>query len=294
MSAYYIGTVLDAACVLMYAGLGDAVLLASGEVNLGGDGQVYASSLAIALTLTAALHPALSSLLAILFGMCIACAIAFICILMRSLKVNILLSTYLTSAAITPIVDYLITQKYRAEGNLAATAFIPNGAASPRILPPSTLSLIALAAPVLCLIAWQYLKKSECGKALYITGISNTFAQYSGLSPSRVVSSALVFCCAMHSIAAFSLVTGTHRTCLAGMQTGLGWSALTVALLARGSAVMVVFYSLLLSIVMTMCKSIALTHLIPFDVNALVSGIAIGGAAISSAIKRRQQEEDAL
>lgn len=293
MSAYYIGTVLDAACILMYAGLGDAVLLACGEVNLGGDGQIYASSLAVALVLCYAnsLPPALCVFAALICGAAAALAIAFLCLLLRAFKVNILLSTYLISAALTPIADYLIAQKYRGEGNLTALPFISGSLASPRILPPSTLSLASAAAPLLCLAVYQYMKRSEGGKRLVITGISPAFADYAGLGARKVVRGALAFCLAMHALAAFALVTGTHRTCLSGMQAGLGWSALTVSLLARGNALLVVLYSLVLQLLMTVSNSIALTHFVPFDASALIAGAAIAFAAIAAALKERKKKE---
>lgn len=286
MNAYWLGTMLDNACILMTASLGDVVCLTAGEYNLGGDGQIYAGAFACAIAINAcrALPPAVMLCAGMAAALATGFALAAVSAALNVWRsVNVLISTYIAAAAITPFIDALVATTFRGKGNLLATAFIPDEAAAPRILMPSQFSLLSLTAPLLCIIASVYLNKSAMGKKIRLAGASNDFADYSGIRAKVLSSGAVVFAVLMHSVAGFIMVVGTHHACLQGFQSGIGWSAFTVALIARRSAVgfhksgalMVIFAALLLSLLTTLASKFTLTHFVGFDASLLIQGMAI-------------------
>lgn len=280
----------------MIAAVGDTVCLTAGEYNLGGDGQIYVGAFAAAITINFlhALFPPIALAAGLAVALIASCMMQAVCVALKVRRgISAILSTYIASAAVIPIVDSLITFRFRASGNLLATDYI--SCPAPRILPPSPLSLLSLIAPVLCVLVGVYMQKTEGGKRLDIVGVSNDFAYYAGINASSVSSGALLFSSAMHGAAGFVMVAGTYRCCMQGMCSGTGWSALTVALIALHSgakskaAIHVIGASLLLSCVMALSSSFTLTHFVPFDVNGLGLGCAIALIAIAAAKKDRQE-----
>lgn len=286
MTLYWLGTMIDTACIFMFAALGDTVALMAGEYNLGGDGQIYAGAFtaAIVLNATRALPATLSLSLSLLCAAAAVCIMASLCILLKAYHgVSILLTTYIVSSAAIPVLDALISGRCRGEGYLLATPFIRGEVSSMRIMPPSSLSIASLFAPVLCVMAWQYLKRSEAGKRLLIVGTSNRFADYAGLKSLATSSFAVLFAFAMHAAAGFVMVVGTHRACIAGFQSGVGWSALTVSLLARRSVIGIIPCALLFSAVITFSQRFMLMHVVGFDASGLIQGLSIALIAILTA-----------
>lgn len=290
MNLYWIGKIIDSACILMFAAAGDALALTAGEYNLGGDGQIYASAFIAAITLNAAksLPPFIALLAALIAAVICAGGMALVSAGMKVYRgVDILISTYLLSSALTPIIDSLVAGRFRGKGNLLATSFIDTAFSSPRIMMPSPLTLASLTAPLLCIAVSFVLSRGEIGKRIAIAGVSNDFADYAGLKSIKVSSMAIVFAAAMHAVAGYVMVIGTYRSCISGFQNGVGWSAFTASLIARRRVIKVIPACLILSIVITLSSRYTLTHLIGFDVASLIQGITIAIIAVEDARRRK-------
>ena len=75
---------------------------------------------------------------------------------------------------------------------------------------------------------------------------------------------------------------GTYFTCHSGFYSGMGWNALSVAMIARTRPLLIIPVSVLISALMTYSGRFALYSNLDFDVNALIQAlilfmIAIGG-----------------
>lgn len=303
MNTFWLGTMIDNACILMIAALGDAVCLTAGEYNLGGDGQIYAAAFACAITITSCggLLPPIALMAGLAAAIFASVILSLLSVVLKVCRgVNVLLSTYIASCAVTPIIDSLIAFRFRAEGNLLATSLISGDVSPPRIMMPSNLTSLSLAAPILCILVAVYLQKSETGKKLFITGVSNEVALYAGIKVSSLSSYALIFAAMMHGAAGFIMAAGTYRCCVQGFQNGIGWSALTAALMARHStssrenklsaafyADSIIFSSLLLSALITGASMLTLTHFVLFDASALIQGTAIALIAMAPSRSKR-------
>jgi ABC-type uncharacterized transport system permease subunit len=286
-SVYYLGAVLNTATLFMAAGLGDAVILTTGEFNLGGEGQIYAGGFAaaIVLSITENMPPSVSLLCAFAASVAVPALMALLSALLKELKnASILLTTFLISAAVIPFIDSLIAGKFRGSyGNLLATPFIRESVRFPHILNPSPLSVISLSAPLLCILGWYLIYRTGYGKQLQITGISNEFAAYCGYSGKKIIYSSLIISGALHGITGFIAVTGTYYTCHSGFYSGMGWDALSCALIAASNPAAVIPSSLVLSWIFTSADRVSLNYNSGFDVNLLIQGVMLSCISIQYA-----------
>jgi simple sugar transport system permease protein len=283
-SVYYFGAILNTASLFMAAGLGDAVLLTAGEFNLGGEGQIYAGGFitAVVLSATRSLPPAVSLICALGAAVTVPACMTLISGLLKQFKdADILLTTFLVSAAVIPFIDSLIAGPFRgAYGNLLATAFIRQAVRFPHILAPSPLSAPALMLPLLCTAGWHFIYRTNRGKKLQITGISNEFAEYCGYQRIKIMYGTLFVSGALHGITGFIAVTGTYYTCHSGFYAGLGWDALSTALIAGSNPAALIPSSLILSWIFTSADRVALNYNTGFDIGSLIQGIMLSCIAI--------------
>lgn len=286
-SVFYFGAVLNTAALFMAAGLGDAVILSTGEFNLGGEGQIYAGGFATAviLSVTQNLPPAVSLFCAFAAAVAAPALMALLSALLKELKnASILLTTFLISAAVIPFIDSLIAGKFRGSyGNLLATPFIRESVRFPHILNPSPLSVISLAAPLLCILGWYLMYRTEYGKQLRITGISNEFAEYCGYSRKKILYSSLIVSGALHGITGFIAITGTYYTCHSGFYSGMGWDALSCALIAASNPAALIPSGLILSWIFTSADRVALNYNSGFDISLLIQGVMLSCISIQYA-----------
>ena len=75
-SPYYLGAMLNTASLFMWAGIGGAVAILSGNLNLGGEGQIYFSGFASAVILSCDFIPLNMRVFVALFTACFCGAIS--------------------------------------------------------------------------------------------------------------------------------------------------------------------------------------------------------------------------
>jgi simple sugar transport system permease protein len=236
-SAWLLGNMLDETALLAVAALGIALAFRAGTFNLGGEGQIYIGGLAAALVL---LSPngtpgPVSLALAAVAGMAVSGAMAAISgALKAATGTDELISSFLLSAAVTPVADYLISGPLRDQSqNLLATARFAHDRVLPQLLPPSSLNFSAPIAILLAASAWIFLSRTATGFRLRVVGASPGFARFAGIEGKRYWTPALAVSGALHGLAGFFAVAGTYGVCHRGFAGGLGWNALAVALIAR-------------------------------------------------------------
>jgi riboflavin transport system permease protein len=238
-SAWFLGNMLDNAALLAVASLGIALAFRAGTFNLGGEGQIYIGGLAATLVLLSldGLPGPAALTLAAFAGMA---AGGFMAALSGVLKVAIgtdeLISSFLLSAAVAPVADYLISGPLRdSSQNLLATVRFVGDRVLPHLLPPSSLNLSAPIAILLAVAVWIFLGRTATGFRLRVVGSSPAFARFAGIEGARYWTPALTVSGALHGLAGFFAVAGTYGVCHRGFAGGLGWDALAVALIARNA-----------------------------------------------------------
>lgn len=278
-SVYYGGAVLNTMSMLAIAGLGASVALVAGEYNLGGEGQIYAGGFVAAIVLanTANLPSPLALIVAAIASALISATLATISSILKHLKnANILLTSFIVSSAIIPIIDGLIAGPARGTtGNLLATPFIPEQTRFMRIMMPSPLSVDVFVTPLLCVVFAFVLYKTIFGRRLKILGTAPLFAEYCGFPKIKMTYIAMVVSGALHGLCGFIAVCGTHYTCHSGFYGGMGWNALSAALVAGSNPLAIIPSSLILSWLYTSASRVALNQGFAFDMNSLIQGVIL-------------------
>jgi ABC-type uncharacterized transport system permease subunit len=248
-NAYYFGNMLNAAIALVLCGLGAAISFASRNFNLGGEGQIYIGAIvttAICLSFpeggslvvpiaAAAAGSLAGALLGSLSGA-----------LKRALGVDELISSFLVSAAVVYLGDFLIAGPLRDRAsNLQATPEIPSAYQLSRIFPPSSLSTGCLVALAAVLILYFIMGRTRFGYELRICGLNRDFARCVGIDTGAYIVEPMAISGALHGLAGAALILGTYHRAMKGFSSGIGWSGMAVALIA-GNAPLAVLPAALL------------------------------------------------
>jgi riboflavin transport system permease protein len=235
-SPWFLGNTLDGIALLLTASLGAAIALRGGTFNLGGEGQIYIGGLIASVVMLSLppLPPIILLLLAALAAMLAGGILGGISgFLKKYLDMNELITSFLFSSALIPLVDYLISGPWRdSTGNLLALPLFPNDLLLVRLLPPSNLSVSLIFALLLVLAGHIFINKTIGGYRFRISGAVPEFAFYGGFESRQVWTPAMAASGALSSLAGFFAVAGTYGRCHAGFSGGLGWSAIAVALIA--------------------------------------------------------------
>ncbi|MDR0382874.1 MAG: ABC transporter permease [Spirochaetaceae bacterium] len=234
-SAWFAGNTLDYMALLLCAALGAAFAFRSGLFNLGLEGQIYLGGLAAACALLY-LPPACPSAIALCLAATAACLVGagmgvFCAVLNRISGADVLITSFLLSATLTPVADALITGPLRdISGNLLAT---PRFAATlPRVLPPSALSLSFIISLCLCVASGVLIGNTGAGYRFRIAGSSPAFARYGGIDAAAFRVPAMGLSGGAGGLCGFFAVAGSYGLCYQGFSGGLGWAGIACALIA--------------------------------------------------------------
>ncbi|HON14021.1 MAG TPA: ABC transporter permease [Treponema sp.] len=236
-SPWFIGNTLDMVALLMVSALGVAVAFRGGTFNLGGEGQIYLGGLGATVVLLS--FPTLSGTLSLLLAALVSLVIGALMgglsgVLKRYARADELITSFLFSAALTPVADYLIAGPLRDKSGslLASPRFAPERTLT-HLLPPSSLSTSFLWAIGLVFLVYILMNRTESGYRFRVAGTSPEFARYGGFPAPAYWVYAMAGSGALHGLAGFFAVAGTYGLCHQGFSGGLGWSGIAVALIGR-------------------------------------------------------------
>lgn len=288
-SKYYAGTILNTSLLLTVSGLGAACALTNGEFNLGGEGQIYAGGFICAIVACAMKNclPFFAVATAAICAMGFSALLALCSALLKYYKkTSVLLTSFLISSAIIPVIDSLIAGPFKNSGNLLATEFIPQNMRIKQIMPPSPLNIAIILIPIFCFAAYYFLNKTSSGRKIVINGIAPEFGRYCGYNQKAMLFSSMAISGALHGLTGFLAVFGTYFTCHSGFYTGMGWNALTTALVASSNPIAIIPSALTLSWIFTSADKATLTGNFGFNFSALVQGIMLFSISIKVFAKK--------
>ena len=242
-NVYNFGNMLNGMAPLILGALGIIIAMKAGSLNLGGEGQVYLGAFvtaACALSLSAL--GALGAFLAVIAGTLCAGLLSGISGLCKAKwNANELITTFLLSCAVIPIVNYLVQVPFLdPETSLISTKKIALNMRLPFILKPSSLNLSFLIALVFVFIVNYFLGKTRMGYEFRMAGFNEMFARYGGINTKINTVIAMTMSGAFYGLAGSAAVLGTHHAVIKEFSAGLGWSGLTVALFAYFSPAAVI------------------------------------------------------
>lgn len=277
MNFYYISYALNLAALYMIAGIGSSFSIKSGDLNIGGEGQIYIGGFVCAVILNYLKNlPSIFALfMAIFCSMIVAGILMLFCALLKKIKgAVILLTSYIVSAAIIPLVDGLIAGPFRGNSNnLLSTEYINEKFRFISILKPGPLNISFFIAIIFCILAGLVIYKSSYGRQLCIYGISEEYSKFSSFNTTRLFFSSAFASGAFHGLCGAFAICGTYYTCHNGFYISMGWNALSCALIARSNPFLLFPTSLFMSFMVTYANRYALYHNFSFDMSSLVQSL---------------------
>ena len=291
---YYFGLMLNMATIYMIAGLGATLSLKTRQINLAGEGLIYAGGFVCAILLETFAGFKMPAVVAVSIAFVAAGAVGAVLMLFceflnRYRKADFLLTSFITSSAIIPLIDGLIAGPFRTKtGNLLATPYIAQAYRFKSILKPSPLNGAVFVAIVLCVVAHLFFKKTRRGEQVNIYGISPAFARYSGFPNTAITFTTAGLSGALHTVAGAVAVCGTYFTCHSSFYNGMGWNALTVAMLARTKPALLIPFAVFVSALMTYSGKYALYSNFDFDIGMLIQAVILFVVATGSFFRRNK------
>lgn len=292
MNAFYFGQALNLASLYMIAGTGAAFSIKSGNLNFGGEGQIYLGGFICAIFLSKAqtLPAAVAIPLSLILAFSVSGLLALISGLLKYYKnADFLFTSFLASSAIIPIIDGLITGPFRSKtDNLLATPFIAENFRFASILKPSSLNASFFIAMILCAFFFILIYKTAYGRKLTIYGISPRFAEFSLYNNSNFVFTSAFVSGGMHGLCGAFSIVGTYFTCHNGFYSGIGWSSFSTALLANANPLLMIPSSIFLGFVTTFSNKYAMYHNFGFDMSSLIQSVIL--IVISFTLYRQEEQ----
>lgn len=293
-SSFYIGNLLNTASLFMWAALGACLALASGSLNLGGEGQIYVSGFVAALVLFYGGECGLPAFVTVGFAGIAAVSagvlsVAVPVVLYRYRRSTELLTTFLVSAITIPLIDAAISGPLRdtTKNLLAIPAFAEN-LRLPRLLPPSSFNISFFLALIVCVGVAFALYTTKKGADFCLSGKAPDFARYAGCNVEKIRGIGLLLSGAFHGLAGFFAVWGTYYTCHSGFYSGMGWTALSVALIAKTNPIGVIPAALLLSWIFTAVDRSAIMYSFSFDIESIIQGTILFFISAQYIINKRK------
>lgn len=225
---------------LICGGLSVSLAFRAGLFNIGGEGQVIVGAIAagyvgFAVTLPPVLHVAVAVAVGILGGAVWGFVAGWL--KARTGAHEVITTIMLNYVASNLLLYLLATTAFQRPGRSDPISFEVHGDARLPHLAGSALRLhlgivLALAAAV---FVWWLLWRSTVGFELRAVGSNPDAARTAGMSVARGYTVAMLLAGALAGLAGVNQVLGTAYTLTPGVSSNIGFDAITVALLGRGS-----------------------------------------------------------
>ncbi|OIU88750.1 ABC transporter permease [Microbacterium sp. AR7-10] len=273
---------LKFATPLIAAGLGVGLAFRAGLFNIGGQGQMLMAAAAAGYVATAWDLPfPLHLLVALVAGIIAGALWAGIA---GILKARTGAHEVITTIMLNNIAVYLLAWMLATQGVLQApgssnpkTAPMAESAVMPLLLGPSyKLHIGFLLALVAVAITWWLLERSGLGFRFRAVGENPDAARTAGISVGRTYLSVMLIAGALVGLAGVSQVLGTEpKGFSGGIDAGIGFDAITVALLGRSRPLGILFAGLLFGAFKTGGFTMQASQGVPIEIVLVVQSLIV-------------------
>ncbi|HEU4541473.1 MAG TPA: ABC transporter permease [Jiangellaceae bacterium] len=230
---------LTYATPLIAAGLAVALPFRAGLFNIGAEGQIilgaiFAGYVGFAIDLPVVVHVAVAVAVGLVGG-AIWAGIAGV-LKARTGAHEVIVTIMLNNVARFLIIYLLATSAFQRPGRAdPISPFVEPSAELPRFFEGTRLHVGFLLAILAALFMWWLLERSTLGFRLRAVGHNPNAATSAGMSVSSTYIVVFLIAGALAGLAGASLALGTERHLTPGISGGLGFDAITVALLGRAN-----------------------------------------------------------
>ena len=271
-----LGDVLNRADTFLLLGLGIAVGIRAGFFNVGAEGQLWLGALGGTLVSVYVDGPPaliiVGSLVAgFVFGALWSGLVAFLKIvakvdeLIGSLMLNyvaILLVGWLTFG---PIAAYRAGQSER----------IPNEHWLPTLIPGTRLHVGILIGVVAVGLVWLMLNRTTFGYEIRTVGANPQAARFAGINANRVIVRVSLLGGGLCGLAGANAILGVQHVLLDNFSTGIGYTAIAVALLGSLNAVGILLAAVLFGALEIGASNMQYVAKVPAAVGGLIEGLIL-------------------
>jgi simple sugar transport system permease protein len=288
---YALGNLLTRAGLLALTGAGVVIVFRAGIFNLGGEGQVY---LGAVVTTVVALMTPLPGVIAVLAGAGAAAALAALSGWLRhATGADELITSFLLSAAVAPVLDYLLVGPLRDQtSSLLATPELPEALHLARLLPPSSLTTAFLWAPVAVAILGFLINRTLFGYELRIVGYNRRLARYAGVSVGVYTIVPMALSGLLHGLAGTALVLGVHHRSILQFSGGLGWNGIAVALIARNRPILLLPAALFFAVLDAGARAAVLQNQTTWELGSIVQAVVFLFVTADVLARRRKRPRE--
>ncbi|MFF7437763.1 ABC transporter permease [Streptomyces sp. NPDC008122] len=280
--------------ILYLAALGVAIGFRMNLFNIGVEGQYRLAAMVSALVgaaidLPGPLHILVIVLVAIATG---ALWAGIAGILKTTRGVSEVVSTIMLNAITTSLVAWLILPKnfgvQPAGSNDLTTGQIPESGWFPGIDMGEGgqiygFTFVALALGV---VYWFVINRTRFGFDLRATGESESAAQASGVDAKKMIITAMLISGGLAGLAGMPILLGESHTYSLAFPVGVGFTAITVALLGRNHPVGILFAALLFAFLEKASSSLDIAGY-PKEITQIMQGIIVIAVVVSYELVRR-------
>jgi simple sugar transport system permease protein len=293
---------LNQATPYYIAAIAIAVTFRAGLFNIGVEGQLrlgalFSAYLGAKFTLPPVLHVLAVFIIAMTIGGLWASIAAYLKV---RRGVNEVISTIMLNSLAVGLTSFLFA-KYFAEivegSNNLSTKELPKSAWFPDLVPlltklgvPETpggsVNGMILVAIALGFIFWFVVNRTRFGFELRATGANPIAARVSGVNSKKMTVIALVISGAIAGLSGLPAVLGETHSYNMGFRSGIGFSAIAVALLGRNSAVGMAISALLFGFLEVSSRSLELIDIAP-ETYVIMQGSILLSSVIAYEVVRR-------
>lgn len=276
---------------LLFAGLGVAVALRAGLINIGAEGQIYLGGLAAALVgfYERGLSPLVHIPLAMLAAFVAGGAWALLPALLRlrrgvSEVITTLLMNYIGLYFVGALVSGPLKEPrapYPFSPPLASSAYLPT------IIPTTDAHAGILIALVLAIVTYVVLEHTPTGFRVRMVGANPSAAAYAGINVSKTVTLAMVVSGGLAGLGGASEVMGLKHRLFDAFSPGYGYDAIVVAFLGAGQPLGVVATAFFFGALRSGANIMQRSQGIPVAVIFAIQGLAVLFLAASLAVRYR-------
>ncbi|MBD1940678.1 ABC transporter permease [Microcoleus sp. FACHB-68] len=283
------GNTLTKWAPLLLTSLGVLLALRGGQLNIGGEGQIYLGGLgsAIAGLYLQGLPAFIHIPLALLAGFLLGGLWGFIPGYLKAVRgVNEVITTLLLNYIALNFIGYLVQGPLMEKGAPSPyTAPIAKSAQLPIILPGSLAHAGILIGLIAAIILWLILQRSPLGYQITAVGFNPVAAQYAGISVKRTITLVMALAGGLAGLAGAGEVMGVKYRLFAQFSGGYGFDAIAIAFLSRGNIAGVVLASLFFAALRSGANVMQRSAGVPVTVVYAIQGLTILFIAISFALE---------
>ncbi len=289
-STYGWGYTLYYATNFMFTGLAVAIAFHARMFNIGGEGQAMLGGLGVAILClyipwphwTVALVAATVG--AAIFGAAWAAVPAY---LQAKRGSHIVITTIMFNFIAAALLNYVLVNLMRPAGSMdPATASFPEATHLPtlhdvlgvfgipfsRAAPANVTFFIALLA---CVALWFLIWRTRLGYQIRAYGLSETAAQYAGISPTRIIMIAMLISGGLAGMMAINNVMGEAERLVLNAVEGAGFIGIAVALMGRSHPFGVFLAAILFGFLYQGGAELALWTTIPRELIVVIQALVI-------------------